>query len=212
MPKLVKSLPSIQVVKRRKQLIVSPELPPIKDVIEVAKIPRLGNATNADDDPFEMEENLHPSPFVLEDDGLERDRSQLDDVPLHIKGGRRAVTSTNPRPISGDGADDRRRWKDGGKSSPIRKCVERLLGRQVKRVEDTWWENDASHVGVPPTKILPHQPSGERVEPEIRSSWTRGARIAQKVVFIGSDHGEVEPCFVISWMKNCISWIHLQDW
>ena len=49
-PELVISLLGVQPVKKRKQLIVSPEPPPIKDVIEETETPRLENASDADDE------------------------------------------------------------------------------------------------------------------------------------------------------------------
>ena len=51
-PKVVKSLPGV--VNRRKQLILPPGPPLIKDVIEEAEIPRLQNASDAADEPVEM--------------------------------------------------------------------------------------------------------------------------------------------------------------
>ena len=66
-------------VKKRKQLVFSPESPPINDVIEEAEIPRLGSASEGDDEPLEMEENLHSAPPELEDDEL--------DVPLQMNQG-----------------------------------------------------------------------------------------------------------------------------
>ena len=50
-PELVKSIPGGQPGEKRKQLIVSPEPPPMKDVTEQAEIPRLGDGSDADDEP-----------------------------------------------------------------------------------------------------------------------------------------------------------------
>ena len=47
---------SVRPVETREQLIVSPRPPLIKDVIEKAEVPRLENATDTDDEPFEMEQ------------------------------------------------------------------------------------------------------------------------------------------------------------
>ena len=41
--------------------------------------------SGADDEPGEMEENLHLAPLELEHNEFQRKRSHLDDVPLHIK-------------------------------------------------------------------------------------------------------------------------------
>ena len=56
----------------------------MKDVTEQAEIPRLGDGSDANDEPVEMKENLQPAPLALEHDELERKRSYLD-VPLRIK-------------------------------------------------------------------------------------------------------------------------------
>ena len=39
-------------------------------MIEEADIARLENASDADDDLVEVEENLHPAPLTLEDDAF----------------------------------------------------------------------------------------------------------------------------------------------
>ena len=51
------------------------------------------------------------------------------------------------------------------------------------------------------------------------SSWngTRATELEDesnvaKVVPNGPDCGEVEPCFILWWMKNRVTWIRLQDW
>ena len=115
-PKLVKSLP--RVVNRRMQLIVPPGPPLIKDVIEEAEVPRLENASDAADEPVEMQENLHPAPVTLEDDELERKSSHWTDVPLHRKRSRKGSlpqiqgqpVGTGTPSVPGDGAGGRRQW------------------------------------------------------------------------------------------------------
>ena len=53
--------------------LIDQGFPLIKDAIEEAEIPRLENATDPDDEPFEMEEHLHLVLLILEDDELERE-------------------------------------------------------------------------------------------------------------------------------------------
>ena len=146
-PQLVKSLPGVQSVKNRKQLIVSPERPPIEDVIEEAEIPRVGNASDADDTLVEMDEDLHPAPLRLEGDELERQRSHLNDVPLHIKRIRKGLLSeirdqtveAERLPYLADGADDTQRRKIFlGIIADSHMCAT-SVGTPGIRVDDTWW-------------------------------------------------------------------------
>ena len=97
--KLVKSLPCVQPVKKRKQLLVSPGPQTIEDVIEESEIPRLGSASDADHEFVELEQNLHPVPLTLEDDALERKRSRWDDVPLHMERNRRLTSRIGTRAV-----------------------------------------------------------------------------------------------------------------
>ena len=48
---------SHQPPKKRKQVIISAEPPPMNDVIEAAEMLLVGNASDADDEAVEVEEN-----------------------------------------------------------------------------------------------------------------------------------------------------------
>ena len=65
-------------------------------------------------------------------------------------------------------------------------------------------------MGVPPTQIVPDKPSVDEMEPELRSSWMRVARVVPQVKFSGPDSGEVEPSLIQWWIEEL--WIRLQDW
>ena len=71
--------------------MVSPGPPLIKMVIEEAEVPRLENASYADDESVGVKENLHLAFLTLEDHALERKRGHSYVVSLHIRRSRKGL-------------------------------------------------------------------------------------------------------------------------
>ena len=125
-PRLVKSVPRFHKVKKREEILC------------------LGNASDANDELVEIEENLHLVLLRLEDDEVERKPNESIWTTCHSTSRKGSLSQVRDQPrrsktlsVLGDGAFC--------VSSSYRTCVEWLLGRRVKGIEGGYMlDNDAT--------------------------------------------------------------------